>query len=199
MKNNKKLLFLCCVSVLVLSIGGTLAYFTYLDRLKNQFTVGHSSITIEEEFKPPKELEAGKNIFKKRVQIKNDGTVPCFIRVYTDFSSSKIKKLASISPDGIDFIPAESYQDHLPEGWEYIEETDTLLGGYYYWTMPVEVGDVTAPLFDTVKVTFENVDQVKDFDIILYSECVQVLDKDGAEFPGAEPWKQAWTEFLERR
>lgn len=199
MKNNKKLLFLSGLFVALLSLGGTLAYFTYVDRLKNQFTVGHSSIAIEEEFEPPKELEVGENIFKKRVQIKNNGTIPCYVRVYADFSSSKIKKLASISSNGADFISAELYPEYLPDGWEYIEETNELLGGYYYWTMPVEINKTTAPLFDTVKVTFENAGQVEDFDIILYSECVQILDKNGTEFSGAEPWRQAWTEFLERR
>ena len=50
-----------------------------------------------------------------------------------------------------------------------------------------------------MKTTFAKAEDVQDYEIIVYAECVQTLDKDGAEFTGGTPWKSAWKEFLERK
>lgn len=197
---SKKSMLIGCLCVLFLSVGTTAAYFTYWQRINNQMTVGESTIEIEEDYKPPKELETGENVFKKTVQVKNTGGVPCFVRVYADFSDSTVKELASLTADGNEWFPASEYEKHLPDGWKYIDETDDpLLGGYFYWMEPLEPHNSTDPLFEKVKITFENSDQITDFDIIVYGECVQTLDMEGEEFSGSDAWEQAWTEFLERR
>lgn len=197
---SKKPMLIGCLCLLLLGVGTTAAYLTYWQSRNNQITVGTSTIEIEENYKPPQKLQTGTTIFQKRVQVKNTGNVPCFVRMYADFSDSSIKKLASLSPDGTEYVPASDYVSHLPAGWEYIDETeDPLLGGYFYWTDVIAPNKKTDPLFEKVKLVFENQDQIRDFDLIVYGECVQTLDKNGTEFSGPDAWKQAWNEFLERR
>jgi len=180
--------------------GGTWAYFTHAQRIKNTFQAGSNSIGITEEYVPPKKMEPGDNVFKKRVQIKNTGTVPCFVRVFADFSDQEVKGWSWLSPDGSSFYEADSYREYLPEGWQYLDEAeDPLLGGYYYYTETVEPGKKTVPLWEKVKARFEAPEQVRNFDILVYGESVQVRDKDGQPWEGTDPWRQAWTEFLERR
>lgn len=60
-------------------------------------------------------------------------------------------------------------------------------------------GKTTDALFKKVKTTFQTAADVQDYEIIVYAESVQTADKDGAEFTGSDPWKQAWTEFLSRK
>ena len=188
------------LAVAVIGIGGTYAYFTYMQSLKNSFTIGTNTITVTEDFEPPKEMEPGENVFKKKVQVENTGTVPCFVRVFMDFSDSSIADISQISPDGTDYYAAAEYADHLPDGWVYVlEEEDDSLGGYYYYTEIVEPGKQTEPLLEKVKTHFDTADQIIDYDIIVYSESVQALDKDGAEFEGNDAYRTAWTEFVERR
>lgn len=189
-----------CLCVLLLSVGTTAAYFTYWQSINNQMTVGESTIEIEEDYKPPKELTTGENVFKKTVQVKNTGGVPCFVRIYADFSDSTVKELAFLTADGNEWFPASEYEKNLPDGWIYVsKEDDPVLGNYFYWTEPLGQEKSTDPLFEKVKVIFENSDQITDFDIIVYGECVQTLDMEGEEFSGSDAWEQAWTEFLERR
>lgn len=134
------------------------------------------------------------------MEVKNTGTVPCYVRVYVAFSDSSVADVSELSPDGSSFFSAESYADHLPEHWTYIEEPDDAeLGGYYYYTEPVAAGKTTDALFKKVKTTFQTAADVQDYEIIVYAESVQTADKDGAEFTGSDPWKQAWTEFLSRK
>lgn len=199
LKRYKKLL-LAAVCLLLISVGATAAYFTHWKKLQNQFTIGENTIEITEEFDPPKELTVGDNIYKKKVQIENTGTVPCFVRVFAEFSDSSIRKFSELSPDGSTYYPADEYTSHLPKGWVYIsEDEDEILGGYYYWTGKVAVNASTDPLFEKVKTHFDNADQIKDYDIIVYAESVQVNDKNGAEFTGNDAYKAAWTEFLQRK
>ena len=188
------------LAVAVIGIGGTYAYFTYMQSLKNSFTIGTNTITVTEDFEPPKDMEPGENVFKKKVQVENTGTVPCFVRVFMDFSDSGIADISQISPDGMDYYAAAEYAKHLPDGWVYVsEEEDDSLGGYYYYTEIVEPGEQTVPLLEKVKTHFDTADQIIDYDIIVYSESVQALDKDGAEFERNDAYRTAWTEFVERR
>lgn len=198
--DTKKSVLIGWLFLLLLSIGTTAAYFTHWQDINNRVTVGEIIIEIEENYKPPKELMVGDNVFKKQIQIRNTAGVPCFVRVSAEFSDSTVKELAHVSPDGTVWFSASDYASHLPEGWEYIDKTDDpLLGGYFYWTGILEKAEKTAPLFEKVKVVFKTQDQIRDFDLLVQGECVQIADTDGADFSGRDAWKQAWNEFLERR
>lgn len=202
MVKAKKIMVPLLAAVLTagLSAGGTIAYFSYRNAVANRLSVGTNTIEISEDFTPPKVMNAGENTYKKTVKVKNTGTVPCFVRIYTAFSDSAVTEKSELSPDGTNFYPAAEYDKHLSDGWIYIsEDENALLGGYYYWTGELPVKKETDPLFKMVKTTFPTAESVQDYEIIVYAESVQVLDKDGNKFAGADPWKQAWQEFLERK
>lgn len=200
MKKNKVSTITIFFLLLLSAAATTMAYFTYWKMFNNTFSVGENKIKITEEYIPPKEMQEGDNIYKKKVQIENTGTVPCYVRVFTEFSDSTLRDTSFLSPNGSDYYPANQYKNHLPEEWVYItDEENALLGGYYYYTKPLNQKAVTVPLFKTVKTHFETANEIKDYEIIVYAESVQVLDKNGSAFEGDTPYTAAWTEFLERR
>lgn len=190
---------LVAIGICTFILGGTFAYFTYWQKLSNSFTVGENTVTVVEDYKPPKEMEVGDNIYKKKVSIKNTGTIPCFVRVSVEFSYSDAEKNSKITSDGVNFYHIEEYRNHLPEEWIYIDDSDELLGRYYYFTEPLEAGKETPLLFDSVLTHFETAGDIVDYDLIIYAESTQVVDKDGKEFTGTDAYKNAWQEFLERR
>lgn len=199
MKNRISQIFLIA-AVLCFGFGATCAYFSYFDIADNVFRVGRNVIQIEEDYEPPKELTVGENLFRKRVQVKNTGSTACFVRVFADFSDYAVKKYSFISPDGLAYYPAMEYEQYLPEPWIYIsQEEDGLLGGFYYYAQPLEKGTTTRPLFEKVKCSFQNAEEIREFDILVSAESVQVYDKDGAEFDEADGYQDAWREYLERR
>lgn len=195
---NKGILLLG--SAVLLGVGGTWAYFSYGRIADNAFQVGKNEIKIQEDYEPPKELTVGENLFRKRVQVKNTGTVSCFVRIFADFSDYIVKERSQISPDGTEYYPAKEYAEHLPEPWVYIApEEDELLGGFYYYAVPLAKKETTIPLFEKVKCSFQDAEEVREFDIIVSAESVQIYDKDGVVLDGADGYRAAWQEYLERR
>ena len=214
MKRKLKIIGIITALVLVfaVSVATTVAYFSDKDSMVNKFTVGNNTIEITEDFNPPNELTQGDNVFKKAVKISNTGNVPCYVRAFFDFSDSAIKdnaylsaeKKSTFNADDRDWIAANAYYANLPEGWVYIpldDAKDALLGGYCYYVYPVQPGEETAYLFQSVNVHFEQAENVKDFEIIVTADSVQITDKDGVSFEesGKGGWKAAWNEFLGRR
>ena len=131
--------------------GVSAAYLIYQKSIINTIQAGGNTISITEDFEPPKKQEVGDNIFKKRVQIENMDETACFVRVFMEFSDSGTKKRARISPDGRSWYPAVEYGssgfENFPQNWCYLSlEEDPLLGGFYYYTVPVNPGERTVPL-----------------------------------------------------
>lgn len=181
-------------------VGMVWGYFFYGTRNVNALTVGANTIRITEEYQQPEQLTVGANVFRKRVQVENTGSVPCFVRVFADFSDSDMRARSELSPDGSNYYPADRFAEHLPEGWIYLEEaSEPLLGGFFYYMESLAPKEKTPVLWEKVRTSFANADQIQAFDIIVYGESVQVRDYLGEYYTGADPWKQAWTEFLERR
>jgi len=189
--------FILIAALFLLGAGGTLSYLTHSRAKMNSITVGTNRSGITEEYEPPGELKAGENVFKKSVCVENTGSVPCFVRVFADFSDSRIAKVSKLSPDGENFYPASEYQSHLPAGWVYVPEEEGLLGGFYYYTGELKAGEKTVPLFKKVATVFETQEEVTGFEILVYSESVQALDRLGMRPSGG--FREIWTEFLERR
>lgn len=202
------------VGIIFLTAAGlAMAYLTDRTRIVNQISVGSNTVSIKEEFEPPRKQETGDNIFKKKIQIENTDKTDSFIRVFMEFSDSSIKDLAQISPDGENWYPASEYISSsfqkLPENWIYLSEAeDPLLGGYYYYTQPVKAKETTVPLADRILVTYSDASQIRDFDILVTADSIQTYineenedgsftAKDVSEEAGS--WKMAWTEYMERR
>ncbi len=84
--------------LMLISISGILAYLFTRKDATNTVYVGKGKANVEETFvKPPKLTPDENNIYQKDVKIKNTGENPCFIRVFLDFSDSKVKQNSWIS------------------------------------------------------------------------------------------------------
>lgn len=197
----------------LVTVGVTAAYLTYHTLIINLIRVGSNTISIAEDFEPPKKQSVGDNVFKKKVQIENVDDTDSFIRVFMDFSDSSIKALSKISPSGNDWYDASEYMSsdfsNFPENWVYISEADdALLGGYYYYTVPVKAKEMTTPLVERIMITYTDASQIRDFDILVTADSIQTYvneeNEDGsltAKDVSEETngWKMAWTEYMKRR
>ncbi len=172
----------------------TTAYLTDGEDVTNRLTIGENKITITEIFNPPGDLTTGDNSFTKSVKITNTGDVDCYIRAFINFSDNDVRKNSTVSADGSSFYTMEEFTKHLPANWVYVDSAD--LGPYFYYTQPVKVGQTTSELLKTVKTKFADAKDVEPFDIYVYAESVQTLDKNGEAFTGSDAWKKAWTEYL---
>ena len=98
MKKKKLSTIIPVVSLVILTIVTAFAYFTkVINTRDNSIKVGYDSVEIVEDFTPP-EKQTEVTEYKKEVSVKNNGTVPCFARVYVDFSDSEdIIRLAKMN------------------------------------------------------------------------------------------------------
>ena len=91
-------LILLCAAFLPGFIGSASAYMTDRGNKMNGLGIGVNTIRIEEDF-PPHAPVPGTDIFKKKVQICNTGTIPCYIRVYLAISDGETEKVTAFSAD----------------------------------------------------------------------------------------------------
>ena len=199
------------VSILLLLVGCVVfAYFTDNNTKDNTVTPAENIIDVSEDYTPPTEQIIGdNNIYKKEITISNNGNTPCYIRVYMDFSDSKVRNRSYFSNDWNgstgNFYSAkrettgETYIAKLSEAapnWAFVPDLDdSPLAGYYYYTKLVPVGQSTKPLFTYVKTHNETNDDIQQYDIIVYSESIQKSDIDGKVYNNYE---EAWTDFLSK-
>ena len=129
--------------------------------------------------------------------------------MYADFSNSDVRSRSYLSNDpeaaAGSFYSAErsttgdTYIAHLSETaphWEFVaDDSATPLAGYYYYTEPVAPGASTEPLFTYVKTTNATDADITQYDIMLYSESIQVTDLSGEAYG---TYALAWTDVLSR-
>lgn len=95
------------------------------------------------------------------------------------------------------WVKATDFRKYPPKNWVYVSfEENPLLGGYYYYTIPLKPNESTSYLIKTVDVVFDTVQSVQDFDIIISADSVQTLDTNGNKFNN---WQDCWQEFLDRK
>lgn len=167
--------------VLALVTRLSIAYLGDATKAKeNTLNVGYGDVSIVEEFNEPSELKMTNDITKK-VQVRNNSTVPAFVRVYAEFSDSEIAKQAKVKYktkeySWFDFKTKLNYNnpsqeaddaDLVNSGWRYVPENDNSgLGGYFYYTTSLSaykaavgdsqevLGGITEPLFDSVTIDY---------------------------------------------
>ena len=129
------------------------AYLTDIDNAGNEFTIAKQTVEIVEEFDPPEKLIPGIS-FTKKVNVKNTGTIPCYVRVFAQINDSTIGDYVDIDYDMIN--------------WTIKDD------GYYYYNKILNSNELTSPLFTTVSISNDiEQDALNDFDIIVYTESVQ--------------------------
>lgn len=152
-KNNRRKILMCTL-ILTLLAGtvGINAYLTDADRVTNNISIGINTTEIVEEFTPPESLQP-EDSFTKKVQVKNIGSVDCYVRVFCEYSDSDFANLFTLDMNTSDWSSKQS-------------------DGYYYYSKILKPGELTQPLFTTV--TYHGQDEFKDsLDIIVYEESVQ--------------------------
>lgn len=120
-KNKKKLMILSGISALTV-IGGTLAYFTTSDDIKNTFRTAKYQATITENFTSPKSWIPGDTV-SKDVSVRNTGNMDMALRAtYTESWVSANNEELSLKNDGKD-VAVINFND----SWERADD------GYYYY------------------------------------------------------------------
>ena len=143
--------------VAVVGMTGVSAYFTANSEKINRFSVGQNVCEIAEDYTPPGILPTGNTT--KKVQVKNTGSVPCYVRVFAE-------------------ITDPTAADHISANFNVSEWTVKQSDGYYYYKGAIKPGESTAPLFTTITSKQE----LKDFGMICYAETVQ---SEGVRAPQA--------------
>jgi len=161
--NYKKLILLTAsfIAVIALSVGSTMAYFSYSQSVKNTFSLGNVKIYLTEtDFKPSDALNLVPNSVVKKNPVVNiaSGSQDCFVRVKVVISGIDAEKL------DIDYNTGGS-------------RTWVKLGDYYYYKTKLEDEknkDKTTPLFTRVKIK-DDVTEGADtsFDIDIIAEAIQ--------------------------
>lgn len=215
-------LFICIAILAVISagIGVTIAYLGHSQQAENNVVIGHDDADITEEFLPPSEQSmVSEN--QKDVTFQNTGTVPCFVRVYVEFSDRDIADRASVKLGDTYYLWNDFKNDMVysrySSDWRFIPENGTKLGGYFYYTKMLQPGESTSSVFTDVKVDFRiddqgntdpnesNTDLIRDYDMIVYTETVQTVETGSKEVGGevvhgyeykSYEWREAWESFL---
>lgn len=78
--NKRSLLLFCVVTLLIFSVGVTLAAYFVQYSVKNTFDVGMLDVQVQEEFSPPDKWDPQMPVTKK-VSYKNTGTTNALLRV----------------------------------------------------------------------------------------------------------------------
>lgn len=190
---RKKLIpLLCGIGILSAGIGSVYSYLSSNEFHKNSITIGSTRAEVKEEFQP-KEIQKADEVrgedistsTQKLVKIKNTGTNPEYVRVKLLFSDSAAENATGLSYDyEKNYHSLKELQQDPPDGWVYIND-DTELGGYFYYTEPLdgivmeaaeegngkvlEEGGETTPLLTNINTTMIARDNIRsDEDQIRY-------------------------------
>jgi len=159
------MLLLSLVAVLVVGVGGTLAYIiTQTELVQNIFNPTRVTCEVYEEFKDSKTL-------KENVAIDNTGTIPAYIRAEVVVTWQNEN--------------GEVYGQKPIAGTDYsiIETTDTpnskwfSMGDYYYWSdiVPVEDKETTDLYEGRTGVLIESIEPIAGTEPEGYTLCVEIL------------------------
>lgn len=205
MKRKKLIIIISALAVVVLAVGISLAYLTARGSADNNITIGKNEIEVSEDFIPPI-IQTTDTRYKKQISVVNTGNVDCYVRVYADFSDDFVREKSGFSNDTDiktatyysairDLNNTNAYVNHLPEGWVFVpdDSSETELAGYYYYTKPIKPNEITSSLFTYVQTTYEDLQDVTQYDIIVYSESVQITDSNGEKYTD---YQAAWKDFL---
>ena len=155
MTKNKKRVLIASAAVIVaalsLSVGITLSYLGKTTDKKNTIKVGYGDVEISENFDEPSEMSMINPDIQKEIYVQNKSTVPAFVRVYAEFSDSKIADQAKVTytpktenADPVTVTWAQ-FKTDLAEGntvsdWVYVaaDAQHPELEGYFYYTKALD-------------------------------------------------------------
>lgn len=184
--HKKKIQALAVAGVLTVGVvGGTLAWFTSQDSVKNTFNTGASNdengkgIKIVEEFTPPTDMLPGDEV-NKDVQVKNTATYDQFIRVkkitpkFVDVNNNrtviKEKDGKQLDTNKIKLKFTDKLNKDKKEG-TWFEGPD----GYYYYMSKVAPKKWTNTLLDSVTLVDDAGNEYRGigFDVDIEADSIQ--------------------------
>lgn len=187
MKKKDIMLGSAIVLVVLLVVGGTMAWFTAESApVENKFKAGTVEIELVDEF----DQEGAQNVnpgdcYDKKVYVKNIGTKRALVRIKKDMVFNRDNSDGKALDIGV-----VNYE--LGKGWREVVEGQDV---YFYYEDILDpkidvAGGKTSPLFKDNKVCFDgegmnNDYQGANFDIKIKAEAIQATN--GA--PTAEGWK----------
>ena len=145
-------LFLLCLTM----VGMTAGFLISTDSALNRLSSGHNTAGIVESYAPPSSFAKGDEITKE-VKVKNEGSVPCYVRVFAEISRPEAREAVDV--------------DYSTSDWSKMSD------GYYYYSRVLNAGEESSPLFTTLTAK----ENVSDFEMICYSESVQAYGFAGAK------------------
>lgn len=138
-------LFLFCM----MFVGVTAGFLVSGDSVTNRLSCGHNTAGITENYNPP-EAFAERETYVKEVSVKNEGSVPCYVRVFAEIEDPEIRNSLSVLVD--------------TENWSE-KQSD----GFYYYSGVLDTGETTPPMVKSITAKAE----ITDFKMICYSETAQ--------------------------
>ena len=146
-------LFLLCMML----VGVTAGFLVSTDSALNRLSCGHNTAGIVESYAPPASFAKGDEVIKE-VKVKNEGSVPCYVRVFAEVSDPDERDTLELNIDS--------------SAW-----SEKSSDGYYYYRHVLPPGSTTAPLLKAVTAKAD----VSGFKIICYSETVQAEGFNNAQ------------------
>ena len=145
------LLLLC-----LMMVGVTAGFLVSTDSALNRLSSGYNTAGIVESYNPPSSFAKGDEITKE-VKVKNEGSVPCYVRVFAEVCDPEERNVIDI--------------DYNTSEW--MKKSD----GYYYYSRILNTGEESTPLFKTLTAKAD----ADGFKIICYSETVQAYGFGSAQ------------------
>ena len=129
MPTHKKRLIIicsCALAVIFLCVGVTLAYLGTANKKENKVTIGKGDVSITESNWSKPETQSMVNTTPKDVRVTNTGSVPCFVRVYMDFSDSEVADVAQVKGANDTYYRWSDFKTELKSGtnssnWKYVD------------------------------------------------------------------------------
>ena len=151
-KTDLLVLFLLCLML----VGVTAGFLISTDSDLNRLSCGYNTAGIVESYAPPASFAKGDEITKE-VKVKNEGSVPCYVRVFAEVCDPEERNVIDI--------------DYNTSEW--MKKSD----GYYYYSRILNTGEESTPLFNTLTAKAD----ADGFKIICYSETVQAYGFGSAQ------------------
>ena len=151
-KTDLLVLFLLCLML----VGVTAGFLISTDSVTNRLSCGYNTAEIVENYVPLSSFAKGEEVTKE-VKVRNEGSVPCYVRVFAEISRPEAREAIDV--------------DFSTSDWSKMSD------GYYYYSRVLNAGEESSSLFTTLTAK----ENVSDFEIICYSESVQAYGFAGAK------------------
>ena len=151
-KTDLLVLFLLCLML----VGVTAGFLISTDSVTNRLSCGYNTAEIVENYVPLSSFAKGEEVTKE-VKVRNEGSVPCYVRVFAEISRPEAREAIDV--------------DFSTSDWSKMSD------GYYYYSRVLNAGEESSPLFTTLTAK----ENVSDFEMICYSESVQSYGFAGAK------------------